>query len=100
MEDEEYFQSCTAAVRKTRAWTVEKLEGMGFTVLPSSANFVFAKSDRMVGGELYRRLKELGILVRHFDAPQRIADYCRITIGSGGQMAELVMAIGNLLNES
>ena len=100
MEDEEYFQSCTAAIRKTRAWTVEKLEGMGFTVLPSSANFVFAKSDRMVGGELYRRLKELGILVRHFDAPQRIADYCRITIGSGGQMAELVTAIGNLLNES
>ena len=79
---------------------MEKLKGMGFTVLPSSANFVFAKSDRIGGGELYRRLKELGIFVRHFDAPERIADYCRITIGSGGQMAELVTAIGNLLNES
>ena len=100
MEDEEYFQSCVAAVRKNREWTVNKLEAMGFTVLPSSANFVFAKSDRISGGELYRRLKDIGILVRHFDAPERIADYCRITIGSAGQMAELVTAIGNLLDQS
>lgn len=100
MEDEEYFQACTAAVRAARRWTTEKLESMGFTVLPSSANFVFAKSDRIGGADLYRRLKAAGILVRHFDAPARITDYCRITIGSDGQMAELIAAIDALLNES
>ena len=62
--DEAYFAACTAAIRQTRAWTVGELENLGFTVLPSSANFLFAKSDSVPGGELYRRLKENGILVR------------------------------------
>ena len=50
------------------------------------------------GGELYRRLKERGILVRHFDTPERIADFCRITIGSMEQMKELADTIELLLN--
>ena len=100
MEDEAYFQSCTAAVRNTREWTTEQLAALGFTVLPSSANFVFAASDRIGGGELYRRLKDRGILVRHFAAPERIANYCRITIGSREQMEELIAAIRGLLNET
>ena len=71
---------------------------MGFTVLPSSANFIFAKSDRLPGGELYRKLKENGILVRWFDA-DRIRDYVRITIGSLEQMTALVDEIARLLEE-
>ena len=99
VEDEAYFQRCTSAIQGNREWTVGELEQLGFTVLPSKTNFIFAKSDRIPGGELYRRLKENGILVRHFDAPERITDYCRITIGSLEQMTELVDAVRQLLEE-
>ncbi|MCI9375693.1 MAG: histidinol-phosphate transaminase, partial [Oscillibacter sp.] len=97
-EDEAYFQSCCAAVRETRAWTVNALEKLGFSVLPSLANFVFAKSDRLSGGELYGRLKENGILVRWFDK-DRIRDYLRITIGSRAQMEALVEKLTELLEK-
>ena len=100
MEDEPYFQQCTAAIRQNRAWTVRELEALGFTVLPSQANFIFAKSDRIPGGELYRKLKEGGILIRHFDSPDRIADFCRITIGSLEQMVQLVDEVTRLLEEA
>jgi histidinol-phosphate aminotransferase len=97
MEDEPYFQQCTAAVQENRTWTVNALKALGFTVLPSTANFVFAKSDRLSGGEVYAKLKERGILVRHFDAPARIADYCRITIGSMEQMGNLIDTLKKIL---
>jgi histidinol-phosphate aminotransferase len=96
IEDEAYFQSCCASICENRAWTVERLEALGFTVLPSQANFIFAKSDRISGGDLYRKLKENGILVRWFDS-DRIRDYVRITIGSAEQMAALVDKIAQLL---
>jgi len=96
MEDEEYFQSCRRAVQNNRAWTTEALEARGFTVLPSRANFIFAASARLPGGELYRRLKENGILVRWFDK-DRIRDYVRITIGSKEQMTALIGRIDRLL---
>ena len=96
IEDEAYFQSCCSAICENRAWTVGKLEALGFTVLPSQANFIFAKSDRISGGDLYRKLKENGILVRWFDS-DRIRDYVRITIGSAEQMAALVEKIIQLL---
>ena len=73
-------------------------EALGFTVLPSSANFLFAKSDSVPGGELYRRLKENGILVRWFDA-DRIRDYVRITIGSLEQMVALVDQLDQMMQE-
>ena len=71
---------------------------LGFTVLPSQANFIFAKSEKIPGGDLYRKLKENGILVRWFDA-DRIRDYVRITIGSLEQMASLVDEIARLLED-
>jgi histidinol-phosphate aminotransferase len=97
-EDEAYFQSCCAAVRETRAWTVNALEKLGLSVLPSLANFVFAKSDRLSGGALYSRLKENGILVRWFDK-DRIRDYLRITIGSRAQMEALAEKLTELLEK-
>ena len=93
MEDEDYFRACTAAVCSSRAWTVQELEKLGFTVLPSQTNFIF---DAIPGGELYRRLKESGILVRWFDA-DRIRNFVRITIGSQEQMTALVNTIAGLL---
>ena len=94
-EDEDYFQSCTAAVRANREWTVEQLEALGFTVLPSCTNFVFAKWDRLSGGELCRALKARGILVLWFDA-DRIGDFVRITIGSREQMEALIETLKQL----
>lgn len=95
VEDEEYFQSCTAAVRANREWTAAQLKTLGFTVLPSCTNFVFAKWDQLPGGELYRALKQRGILVRWFDT-DRIRAFVRITIGSREQMETLICTLKNL----
>ena len=96
--DDAYFQKCTAAVAGNREWTRKELEALGFTVLPSSANFLFAKSNSISGEDLYRRLKENGILVRWFDA-DRIRDYVRITIGSLEQMVALVDQLDQMMQE-
>ena len=89
VEDEPYFQACTNAIRNNRAWTVRELEALGLPVLPSQANFSCAKSDKSPGGDLYRKLKENGILVRWFDAA-RSRDYVRNTSGSLEQMTFLL----------
>ena len=73
-----------------------ELENLGFTVLPSQANFVFARHDRLAGETVYRKLKEDGVLVRWFDG-DRIRDYVRITIGSMEQMETLVEELTALL---
>ena len=54
--DEAYFAACTAAIRQTRAWTVGELENLGFTVLPSQANFVFVRHSQLPGETLYLSL--------------------------------------------
>ena len=95
IEDEEYFQKCTSVVAKTRDRTAAELEKMGFDLTDSKANFLFAKSSRIPGGELYRKLKEKGILVRHFDKP-RLDDRLRITVGSDQQMNALLTALREL----
>ena len=96
MEDETYFQNCTGVIRENRAWTAEALQSLGFTVLPSKANFVFAKSDRLPGGDVYRGLKARGVLVRWFDTP-RLRDWLRISIGSREQMQTLLERLRELL---
>ena len=98
IEDEDYFRSCCGTIRENRAWTAEELGERGFTVLPSAANFLFAGEGPIPGGELYRRLKEAGILVRWFDK-DRIRDFVRITIGSKEQMEALVAAVDRLRAE-
>ena len=69
---------------------------MGFEVLPSKTNFVFAKSDEISGEELYLKLKDKGILVRHFSNP-KICEYNRITIGTMEEMQALIKAIESIL---
>ena len=99
VDAESYYQEKCARIQQTRAWTTEALEALGFTVLPSSANFLFAKTERMDGGELYRKLKEKGILVRHFTNP-RICQFNRITIGTPEQMAALIDTVKEVLYEN
>ena len=80
----------------TRQATVARLRQMRFEVLPSKANFVFARHPHADGGFLYRQLKARGVLVRHFDSP-RIKDFLRITIGTPEQMQTLFDALGSIL---
>ena len=98
LEDADYFRRNCEMIVENRAWTTEALQKLGFTVLPSSANFVFAKSEKIGGEELYRKLKDRGILVRHF-TKARIRDFNRITIGTLEQMQALVDAIQSILEE-
>ena len=83
-----YMENCRRVI-ETREAYVPKLKALGFELLPSLANFVFARHPGIEGGELYRQLKARGVLVRHFTVP-RISDYLRITIGTPEQMDVLL----------
>lgn len=96
--DEPYRARNLEKIKDTRSWTRRKLEELGFSVLDSKANFILAKSDRIGGRELYQRLKEKGVLVRHFDS-ERIREYNRISIGSEQDMGILVEKIEEILKE-
>ena len=89
VDAEDYYQEKCREIEETRAWTTAQLEELGFTVLPSKANFIFVKTDKMDGGELYKTLKAKGILVRHFTNP-RICQFNRVTIGTKKQMETFI----------
>ena len=93
---EEYNTENCRRIMATREASAKALSEMGFEVLPSQANFLFARYPGADGGALYRALKAKGVLVRHFDAP-RIADFLRITVGTPEQMEALFEAIQAIL---
>ena len=96
VEAEVYYREKCEEIMETREWTAKQLEELGFTVLPSQTNFVFAKTDKMDGGELYEKLKARGILVRHFSNP-KISQFNRITIGTKAQMETLIATLKEVL---
>ncbi|MDD7615097.1 MAG: histidinol-phosphate transaminase [Clostridiaceae bacterium] len=98
LEDNSYYMDNCKIIQENREWTTAELEKLGFTVLPSTANFIFAKSDKIGGEELYLTLKERGILIRHF-TKERICDYNRITIGTAEQMKLFIDAVKKILEE-
>jgi histidinol-phosphate aminotransferase len=98
LEDTQYFESNCKKIRENRAWTTDALRKMDFTVLDSNTNFILARHSTLGGKTLYLRLKEEGILVRHFDTP-RLTDYVRITIGNREQMEILVRTVKKILEE-
>ena len=93
-----YYMANCETIMENRAWTTEALTNLGFTVLPSRANFVFIKHEKLDGEKLYLALKQRGILVRHF-TKARIRDFNRITIGTKAQMETLITAIEEILKE-
>ena len=96
MEDEEYTKANCRRIMENREYTVAELGKLGFTSLPSSTNFVFTKHSAVSGEEIYTKLREKGILVRHF-TKEKIADYNRITIGSKEEMEALIKALKEVL---
>ena len=96
--EEGYTQRNCAEIVRVREKTARALRELGFTLTDSRANFLFARSDRIPGETLYRKLKERGILIRHFQKP-RIDDYNRITVGTEKQMDTLLEAVKALLEE-
>ena len=98
LEDAEYFENNCRTIIANREWTVGELKKLGFTTTDSKANFIFAKCEDIDGKELYLKLKERGILVRHFDkAP--IKDYNRITIGSMEEMQAYIDTVKTILEK-
>lgn len=98
LEDNDYYMNNCKVIASNRDYTEKELKKLGFTVLPSKANFLFAKSDRVEGETLYLKLKEKGVLIRHFTNPL-ICDYNRITIGTHEQMEILIEKIKEILEE-
>ena len=94
-EDEYYMENCRKII-ETRDYTVKELTALGFDVLPSLANFVFAKHTTIGGEELYLKLKSNGFLVRHFTSA-RICEFNRITIGSRAEMESLVNELKSIV---
>jgi histidinol-phosphate aminotransferase len=97
IEDRAYFEQICAKVIATRTWLGRELAALGLEVLPSAANFVFARHGQHRGAELAARLRERGIIVRHFNNPPRIEPFLRITVGTDVQCEALIAALRVIL---
>ena len=96
IRDDTYFQATCKKVIDTREYTVAALSKMGFSILPSMANFIFIKPAGVPARELYSRLKADKILVRYFDKP-RINNYLRVTIGTDAEMQSFIEKTAQIL---
>lgn len=95
-EDRAYFDETCRQVVESRESLVAQLLERGFEVLPSAANFIFARHVQKGGAVLAAGLREHGVIVRHFSRPERIADFLRITIGTPAQNQALITALDAL----
>lgn len=91
-EDDAYFKICRDKIIATREWTVCELKKLGFNVLPSQANFVFAEPLGKNAAEVAQYLRDNKILVRYFNKP-RINQFLRITIGTPEEMQKMIAVL-------
>ena len=96
MHDKNYLEKTRHAVMNSRSVLVKNLEALGFNVLPSSANFIFARHPQHDAAQIAGKLRERKIIVRHFNA-ERIDQHLRITIGTDAQCEALVHALREML---
>lgn len=97
--DNAYYMDNCKKIVENREFTKKELERLGFEVLDSKANFLFAKSDETDGAELYEKLKEKGVLIRHF-TNERIKQFNRITIGSREEMETFILKVKEIMGEN
>jgi histidinol-phosphate aminotransferase len=96
MADQEHFDTTRRAIMRSRDALVVALESMGFSVLPSAANFIFVHHPQHDAVELAAGLRQRNIIVRHF-RQSRIDQFLRITIGTEAQCATLVAALREIM---
>jgi histidinol-phosphate aminotransferase len=96
IKDEAWFAETRQRIMRDRDALVRALSELGFEVLPSQANFVFARHPSHRGGTLAAELRQRGVLVRHFQKP-RIEDFLRITIGTAEQCGRLIALLHELV---
>ncbi len=97
LRDTAYFEECRARVMASRERLTAALRQLGFQVLPSAANFVFARHPEHDAAQLLASLRERAVLVRHFKNPARIAPFLRISVGTEEQCGALLTALTQLL---
>lgn len=98
LQHDEINREHCRAVMETREYTVRELEKLGFVMTDSTANFIFVRHPEVAGDVLFRKLRERGVIIRHWDKPE-LKDYNRITIGSREQMDILLTEVRNILAE-
>ena len=96
LNESAYFKENIAKIINTRENTVKRLSALGFTCLPSSANFVFATHGKISAKVIFEALRKKHIYVRYFDAP-RIDNYLRITIGTDAETEALFNALEKIV---
>lgn len=96
MEDQDYFDTTRQHIIRSRIALIKALEALGFTVLPSAANFVFARHPQQDAAKLLQELRAQDVIVRHFAKP-RIDQFLRITIGTEEDNAALLAALQKIL---
>jgi histidinol-phosphate aminotransferase len=95
--DDEYSREICRKVAATRERVKAELARMGFLLTPSTANLLFYRHPKLTGVELFTGLRKRGVLVRHFDKPERIKDYVRMSIGTHEDMDRVLQALGDIL---
>lgn len=88
--DRAYFEETIRKIVSTREWTKKELSRLGFTFRDSQSNFIFATHPKLDMVRLYEDLKKENIYVRHFNKPERIVDYLRISIGTDQEMRQFI----------
>lgn len=90
VRDRAYFEETVERIIRTREWTKRQLRELGFLFGDSKSNFIFARHPQLSGPRLFAALREAGIYVRHFEQPERIREYLRITVGTDEQMRAFI----------
>ncbi len=99
IDSDQYYEGCCKAIVSTRERTAAELKKRGFEVVPSVTNFLFIKTEAVSGSGLYEKLKDRGILIRHF-SKEKIRDYNRVTIGTDEEMDIFLQRIDEILKEA
>ena len=97
IKDENYFNETRDKIIQARIFLEKELLLMGFETLPSGANFIFTKHRLKDAVIIFKKLRESGIIVRHFNEPERISHYLRITIGTQDEMREFVSILKTII---
>ena len=95
-KDQDYFETTCQKVIASRKWLTQELNELGFDVLPSSANFIFARHEEYAASLLASGLREKGVIVRHFKH-DRINQYLRISIGTDEENRQLLAMLDLLV---